>query len=134
MVAGLLDTSVIIDLLRKYLPAEQWLLQQADIGISVFVWMEVIQGTRSKFDQAFALKTLGKYPMIQSMPDDVDWALNQLTRLQLRVQVEAFDCLIASASHRLQVPLYTINLKQYDANPGFTCGATLHLRGIYECS
>lgn len=108
---GLLDTTVIVDLLRKYPPAEQWLLQQANMGISVFAWMEVVQGTHSTAAQRIALRVLLKYERVETTADDAIWALEQLTRLQLSIQVEAFDCLIASARHRLQIPMYTINLK-----------------------
>jgi predicted nucleic acid-binding protein len=42
---------------------------------------------------------------------DMDWAMQQLERYRLSHGVEMNDCLIASVAHRLQVPLYTHNLR-----------------------
>jgi predicted nucleic acid-binding protein len=41
------------------------------------------------------------------------WATEQLLRLKVSHGVDAFDCLIAAASHRLGVALYTRNLKHF---------------------
>jgi predicted nucleic acid-binding protein len=48
MVNLLLDTSVIIDALRQYPPAEIWLTQQTDPGVVSMVWIELLQGVKDK--------------------------------------------------------------------------------------
>jgi predicted nucleic acid-binding protein len=42
---------------------------------------------------------------------DQAWAMQQFKRFQFSHHIGANDCLIASAAYRLQVPLYTHNLK-----------------------
>ncbi|NWF68509.1 MAG: hypothetical protein HXY40_05435 [Chloroflexi bacterium] len=42
---------------------------------------------------------------------DIDWAADRLADFRLSHGVEIMDCLIAAPCHRLQLPLYTHNLK-----------------------
>ncbi|MBC8163275.1 MAG: hypothetical protein H7Z42_18860 [Roseiflexaceae bacterium] len=49
--------------------------------------------------------------MVYLTQADQDWAMQQLELLRLSHGVSINDTLIASVSHRLQVPLYTHNLK-----------------------
>lgn len=42
---------------------------------------------------------------------DQQWAMEQLERLQFSHHISINDCMIASVAHRLQLPLYTHNLK-----------------------
>ena len=44
---------------------------------------------------------------------DLDWSMQAQMRYELSHGVGAMDCLIASVSHRLQLPLYTHNLKHF---------------------
>lgn len=47
MLAGLLDTAVVVDLLRSYKPAEAWLATvHAQLGLSPVVWLEIIDGAQ----------------------------------------------------------------------------------------
>jgi len=110
---GLLDTSIIIDLLRQYSPADGWLGQQGQLGIRRIVWLEVIEGAPTSHKQAEALKLLKRFELVELTPSDLAWATEQLIRLRLRFEVDSFDCIIASASYRLQLPLYTTNLKHF---------------------
>lgn len=48
MVAGLLDTAIVVDLLRAYQPAQQWLAQQEQLGVTPVAWLEIIEGARDK--------------------------------------------------------------------------------------
>jgi len=48
MVAGLLDTSILVDLLRTYRPAKLWLSSQVDLGVSEIVWFELLEGAENK--------------------------------------------------------------------------------------
>lgn len=43
MVAGMLDSSVLIDVLRGYAPAELWLAAQGQLGTTRIVWLELIE-------------------------------------------------------------------------------------------
>ncbi|MBL8163685.1 MAG: PIN domain-containing protein [Anaerolineae bacterium] len=113
MVNALVDTSVVIDLLRGYPPAQAWYLRQTDLGVSRAVWLEVLEGTQNRHDQRQALKLLKRFYLDEMTEADGVWATDQLLGLSLSHNIDAFDCLIAASSHRLNVTLYTRNLKHF---------------------
>jgi predicted nucleic acid-binding protein len=47
------------------------------------------------------------------LPEDYDWAIRKSLELKLSHNAGAWDCLIGAVAHRLQVPLYTPNLKHF---------------------
>jgi len=114
MVTGFVDTTVLVDVIRKYLPAVSWLQAQGTLGITPIVWMELVSGAQNKASQLRALKMLARFEMIYLTQADMDWAMQQLLTHSLSHNVEIMDCLIASVSHRLQLPLYTHNLKHIE--------------------
>ncbi|MDX2075498.1 MAG: PIN domain-containing protein [bacterium] len=113
IINGLLDTNVLIDVLRNYQPANYWLAQQSQLGISRFIHMELIEGARNKQELKQILAFLRNFATIPVFDDDVIWAQNQLAKYNLSHQVGSLDCLIASSAHRLQLPLYTLNIKDF---------------------
>jgi predicted nucleic acid-binding protein len=58
-------------------------------------------------------KFLDKPPMVKMELHDIDWAMQQLEIYRLSHGVDIPDCLIAAPSYRLQIPLYTRNLKHF---------------------
>ena len=113
MVNLLLDTSVIIDVLRQYPPAQTWLSQQTDPGVAAIVWIELLQGVKDKNAQRRALTMLQDFERVDLVTADIDWAIQQLWQFKLSHNIGGNDCLIASVSHRLHLPLYTTNLKHF---------------------
>jgi predicted nucleic acid-binding protein len=113
MVDSLLDTSVLVDVLRQHPPAKVWFANQKQPGIPSMVWIELLQGVPNRIAEQRALRILSKFVRIDLTVSDVDWAIQQLSRYKLSHNIGGLDCLIASASHRLQVPLYTTNLKHF---------------------
>ena len=113
MVNFLLDTSVVVDVMRLHPPAKNWLSTQIDPGIPAIVWLEILQGVQDRTALLKALRTLNDFERIELTNDDVTWSIEQLVRYKLSHNVGGMDCLIASASHRLQIPLYTTNLKHF---------------------
>lgn len=114
MVTGLLDTAIIIDNLRMYPPAINWLANyQTQLGVSRIVRLEVLEGTLDKRGLQSALVLLNDFELIELTSADTEWAEDQLIRFHLSHNVGMMDCLIAAASHRLQVPFYTANLKHF---------------------
>ncbi len=111
MVTSLLDTAILVDLIRKYPPAVAWIAAQSDVGVSSAVWLELLQGAQDKADQQKALRLLSSFEQVAILQTDCDWAIANLVKYSLGYNVGALDCLIASANHRLQVPLYTRNLR-----------------------
>lgn len=110
---GLLDTAVIVDLLRGHPPALSWLEQQPRLGIAPIVWLEVIEGARDSQAQRRAVRTLSHFERVQFQDQDFDWAIRQALALRLSHNVDTMDCLIAACAHRLGLPLYSTNLKHF---------------------
>lgn len=113
MVDCLIDTNIIVDLLRGYTPTQVWIASLNKPGISHIVYLEVIQGVSDKKAQRSALQLMKSFAFIEIMRTDFDWATQQLIKLGLGYGIDAFDCLIAAPAHRLQLPLYTRNMKHF---------------------
>ena len=114
MVAALLDTSVVIDLLRKFPAAQEWIAKQNyEIGVSTVVWLETLDGIWDKSSQLRALSMLKRFTKTETIAHDFEWAILQSLNYRLSHSVGYSDCLIAAANHRLQIPLYTMNLKHF---------------------
>jgi predicted nucleic acid-binding protein len=113
MVDGTLDTTVIVDALRRYPPALAWLQTQSNLGVARIVWLEVLNGVQNKVDRQRAINLLSTFDRIELTSVDFDWAIEQCARYKLSHNVCGIDCLIAAVCHRLQLPLYTMNLKHF---------------------
>jgi predicted nucleic acid-binding protein len=115
VVAALLDTSIVVDLLRGYLPATVWLEGQfsPQLAIPRPVWLEILSGAENKSKQQAALAMLRSFQVIEIDPDDGIWAAEKLINLGLAIRFGGYDCMIAAVAHRLQQPLYTRNLKHF---------------------
>lgn len=75
MVNGLLDSSVLVDVLRGYTPAEDWLSKQTHLGVTQIVWLELLEGAQNKRAQTQALKLLRRFSLVQLTPKDMQWAV-----------------------------------------------------------
>jgi predicted nucleic acid-binding protein len=73
--------------------------------------MELMVGVPNKRSQAEALTLLDSFETLYVTDTDQMWALQKIHQLRFRNAVTLSDCLIAAVAHRLQVPLYTHNLK-----------------------
>jgi len=113
MVNALLDTSILIDLLRQFPPAITWFTSQGDLGVSSIVWLELLQGAQNARSQQKARQLLHQFARIEISTDDINWAIKQVVKYNLSHSVGGIDCLIAATSYRLQIPLYTMNLKHF---------------------
>ena len=111
MSMSFVDSTVIIHLLRRNPAAGQWLTQQPILGVTPIVWLEVIHEARGKSGQADAIAVLQSFEMTYLTAVDQQWSMDQLGAYRLSRGVEINDCLIASVCQRLQVPLYTHNVK-----------------------
>lgn len=112
MTIGIVDSTVIIHIFRKNRAAHQWLTQQRErLSVTPITWLEVMYGAPSKAGQAACKAILQHFEMIYLIPTDMDWAMLQMEQYRLSHGVTINDCLIASAAYRLQVPLFTHNLK-----------------------
>ena len=69
----LLDSDVIIDLLRQYLPAMMWfdtLNDEEELLLPGYVVMELIQGCRNRAEQKKVQRELATYGIVWPAPAD----------------------------------------------------------------
>ena len=112
MTVAILDTTVVVHYFRKNPAAQAWVDTQSDrLSLVSVTWLEVMQGAGSKEKQATCKAILGRFDVIYLTDADQKWAMQQMEQFRLSHGVTTNDCLIASVCHRLQVPLYTHNLK-----------------------
>jgi predicted nucleic acid-binding protein len=113
VVDALLDTSIVVDVLRNHPPALAWFeANDLRLGTTKFVWLEIMEGSISKAKQKIAIRLLNRFEVVPIDLSDIDWALQSLTmHILANSGLDMKDALIASTSQRLQVPLYTHNLK-----------------------
>lgn len=124
-ITAILDTSVVIDLLRGAEPALVWFgdFRRGQAAITPVVWMEIVQGARNKPERQKVLRFLHRFHIEHPTPDDNRWAMRQLAAFHLSHGIEFPDVMIASVAVRLDVPLYTFNLKHYEPLPGLDARA-----------
>jgi predicted nucleic acid-binding protein len=112
MISGVVDTTVIVHLFRRNPDALTWYGSVSDmLVVRPLTWMEIIYGASGKAGQAKCKALLDQFAMEYPTPLDMDWAMQQMERFRFSHGVGTNDCLIASVCYRLQVPLYTHNLK-----------------------
>lgn len=116
---ALLDTSILIDLLRGHEPAKGWIegLDRRRLAITPVVWMETVQGATDKTKRSQAVRFLHRFVIEHPTEDDNRWAMRQLARFHLSHGIQLQDAMIASVAARLTVPLYTTNLKHFEPLP-----------------
>ncbi|MCS6831231.1 MAG: PIN domain-containing protein [Armatimonadota bacterium] len=112
----LLDTDVMVDLLRQYPPAMRWfnsLDEGEEIAVPGFVVMELVQGCRSKQEQRRLLQVLVPYAIVWLDPGECENALRTFIRFHLSHHIGLLDVLVAQTAIALDVPLCTFNQKHY---------------------
>ncbi len=112
MSVGIVDTTVILHYFRNYGLARAWVdSQPVRLSIVSMTWMEVREGVSNKANQAQCKHVLGQFDLLYPSSADQQWAMQELEFFQFSHHIGKDDCLIASLAYRLQVPLYTHNLK-----------------------
>jgi hypothetical protein len=117
----LLDSDVLIDLLRRYSPAIQWfdsLAEAEELLISGYVAMELIQGCRNKMEQDRVQSQIAAYEIVWPSALDCDRALDIFATYRLSHQAGLLDVLIGQTAVALRLPLHTFNQKHYGFIPG----------------
>ncbi len=114
-----LDTDVMIDLFRQYLPAITWLKELGDeeIGLSGFVVMELIQGCQNKREQTKLKKALSNCQIIWPSEKTCNQASDVFADYYLSHSLGLLDALIGQTAVSLNIPLYTFNQKHYTCIP-----------------
>lgn len=119
MVDGIIDSSILIDLLRKNTNALAWhtTVTNLRLNITPIVWMELVQGPTNKQDRQKVLRFLKQFPVEFETRSDTQWAMRQVARFSLGYGMHLSDILIASVAVRLTVPVYTLNTKHFAPLP-----------------
>jgi len=113
MASGLVDSNVLIDLLRGYQPAIAWIAEQNTLAITQVVYLELLDGTQDRRGEQKALALLSDFEIVDLIASDYAWAIERMLKFHLSHNVESPDCLIAAPAARLGLPLYTHNLKHF---------------------
>jgi predicted nucleic acid-binding protein len=112
MTDGIVDTTVLVHLLRHKTDALTWFNSQTNqLSVTPISWLEIMFGAGSKARQQQGLNLLNRFDMEFLIESDMRWAMQQMQNYRLSHGIGIMDCLIASVCFRLQVPLYTHNLK-----------------------
>lgn len=119
MVDGIIDTSLIIEILRNNSQAVSWLANGVNqqLAITPIVWMETVQGATDKQKRQQVIKFLRKFSIEYPIKADSQWAMLQLARFSLSHRIDINDIMIADIAVRLAVPLYTLNVKHFSPLP-----------------
>ena len=111
----LLDTDVLVDILRQHPPALAWLSaggsQAAALpGLSA---MEVLQGCQNLADLQRAERLLRRFSLQWPTAADCQRAYNDFAAYRLSHGVDLLDMLIGHTAVGLNEPLATFNVKHY---------------------
>lgn len=110
-----IDTAVLIDLLQNYKPAIKWQESRGAMvfGITPTIWMDVMSNAPNMPAQQVAGDFLKQFVMVYPTEEDINWAMRQLIAHCVDHGSSTRDCMIASVCHRLQLPLFTRNLRPF---------------------
>ena len=123
----LLDSDILIDLLRRYPPAVAWLYAlpaDEQVIVSGYVVMELIQGCRNKAEQDSVRQALATHGVAWLAPDDYDKALDVFATYRLSHNAGLLDVLIGQTTVALGAPLCTLNQRHYSFIPGLQTSQT----------
>jgi predicted nucleic acid-binding protein len=109
---GVVDTTVILHYFRNHTAARAWVdAQPVPLSVTSITWLEVMEGASNKANQTESKNILNKFELLYVTSIDQQWAMQQLERFQFSHHIGMNDCLIAAVAYRLQIPLYTHNIK-----------------------
>ena len=111
MTPAILDSTVILHLFRKYQPAVTWFASDERYWVTSVTWLEVMVGVPNKRAQGDTLNLLNRFETLYIAQTDQVWAMEKVTALRFSHSIGMNDALIAAVAWRMQVPLYTHNLK-----------------------
>jgi hypothetical protein len=79
MVTAIIETTVMVDILRNYPPAVNWIQNQAQsaLGITPIIWMEVVGGGPTKIKRIQAASLMKRFDIIDLTSGDQEWAMQQ---------------------------------------------------------
>jgi predicted nucleic acid-binding protein len=117
--AWLLDTSILVDVLRGYKPARDWIasIPQSARFVSVITAAELLSGCRNQTEQRAIDRELTLYQTTWVDEAISQAALQMYRRFHLSHGVEFLDCLSAATATERNVQIATLNLKHFAPLP-----------------
>jgi predicted nucleic acid-binding protein len=111
----LLDTDVMIDILRGHPPAVAWLqgLGASVLGLPGLVVMELLQGCQDKVEQLRVERRCQPHPLFWPTRADCQRALTDYSAFHLSHGLGLLDAPIGHTAVGLNEPLATFNIKHY---------------------
>lgn len=116
----LVDSDVMVDVLRRHPPALDWLgdLGSEIVSVPGLVAMELINGCRNRDEQRRVEAALAPFDLYWPDAQDCAHAFDNFAQYHLSHNVGLLDSLIAATAIGLGVSLATFNQKHYDAIVG----------------
>jgi predicted nucleic acid-binding protein len=111
----ILDTDVMIDVMRQYQPAIAWLrtLDEEEIILPGFVVMELIQGCKNEAEQRKVMRELEYHGTVWPSPETCKEALSVFVNYHRSHGIGILDVLIGQMAVALNLPLHPFNQKHY---------------------
>lgn len=111
----LLDTDILVDYLRGFAPALEWLRQSSsDIyQIPGIVAMELVIGSRNNSQLQAVRELLSSYEVVWPEPKEFAHAFDLLAEHRLRGGMGIPDCLVAAMTLNRSATLYSFNIKHF---------------------
>jgi predicted nucleic acid-binding protein len=115
----LLDTDVMVDVMRGHDPALQWLDTVSDepIVLPGFVVMELIQGCDSHDERDLLLREIEQFQIAWPSPETSQAALEVFADVHFSHGTGLLDALIGQLAVALGTPLLTFNEAHYAPIP-----------------
>ncbi|SRR6266496_3392338 len=110
----IIDSDIVIDVLRKHRPALTWMnAQPSAVLISGFSAIEVFAGCRDTAQQRSVDAMLKGLRVVWPSTARCNFALNNFRSLRLSHGIGALDTLIAQTAIELNLALHTFNVKHF---------------------
>ena len=85
LMEAILDTTVIVHLLRRKREALDWLKTESIVGITTITWMEIMGGTSSKVNQAYSKELLEQFQLVYLTKTHQEWQWNNWKNSNLAI-------------------------------------------------
>lgn len=115
----MLDTDIMVDLIREYPPATRWLelLPEPPVvpGLGV---MELLNGCRNKVENAKVFQSVKAFEVFWPTLEDCQLALADFAHGHLSHNLGLLDALVGACARGQNATLCTFNQKHFQAMPG----------------
>lgn len=116
-----LDTDILVDYFRKYIPCVEWLeSQNSEIYISGYTCIELYAGCKNKIEILKLEKFFKNVNIIWLNEDSLNLAMNSFKEFYISHGIGIFDCFIGHSALQVNKPIYSFNEKHYKKINGLT--------------